>query len=298
MNDLHSHFSPKQMARMIKQFAKFWSQDEIALMTTEQILAKLDELGIPVTVEEFLTDVASCNGSGKIYEQWESRFEPMIEGRDADFPWMAADVLWRRLVPHQISTEQLADLVQEGYDVLAAGDLGQACQLWLDAWNVLKPRLTPAMRNCDEVDAHLGWDMYLSNWSQDLETELHNAAIDRPELHESRIRFCREFCQCLPDSRSVIPRMKRAVAESLFLSGRTEEAEREFALLVEDAPDDPWNLILWGDMYASKDHPSYNCERAEALYRKALGSDSKEDNIIRERIGSLQRPGRKGGRTT
>jgi hypothetical protein len=77
-------------------------------LTTEQILAKLDELGIPVTVEEFLTDVASCNGSGKIYEQWESRFEPMIEGRDADFPWMAADVLWRRLVPHQISTEQLA----------------------------------------------------------------------------------------------------------------------------------------------------------------------------------------------
>lgn len=31
---------------------------------------------------------------------------------------MAADVLWRRLAPHKINTEQLDDLMQEGYDLI------------------------------------------------------------------------------------------------------------------------------------------------------------------------------------
>jgi hypothetical protein len=86
--------------------------------------------------------------------------------------------------------------------------------------------------------------------------------------------------------------MKQAVGESLFLSGKVEEAEREFKALVEQRPDDPWTYIKWGDLYAgfaTRKNRFEDSSRAEALYRKALETDPQEEETVQERLRDLKR---------
>ena len=61
---------------------------------------------------------------------------------------------------------------------------------------------------------------FVSNWCQDLELELYNAALDDVKYHRKRIEYCREFCSFFPDSDPLIlENMKTAVAESLVGMG-------------------------------------------------------------------------------
>ena len=227
-----------------------WSQEEISQIPTGKILEKLAMCGIPISIDQVRKDVEECYGANDIYERWKERFHFAIKGFDADFPWMAADVLWRRLDPKKVSTEQLDDRMQDGYDLLERRDTRGACLLWLTVWEDLKPRFTKDMLTLEAAKAVFhGWQR-LFNWCQDLEMELGNAAINDKAFHERRIHYCREFCEFFPDEKSIVPNMKMSMAESLCESGKREEAEREFEALAGQYPEDPWVYIRWGDMYA------------------------------------------------
>lgn len=266
-----------------------WSQQEISQIPTEQIGEKLALLGIPFSADQFLNDVAECRAANDIYERWKARFHIAIKGFDGDFPWMAADVLWRRLAPNKVSTEQLDDRMQDGYDRLEQRDATGACLLWLAVWEDLKPRFTKDMRTVKDADPAFRGFQALFNWCQDLEMELGNAAVDAPAFHERRVHYCREFCEFFPDENSIVPNMKKSVAESLFLSGKREEAEQAFEGLSKEYPADPWVFIRWGDLYRGFGKEKHlDAARAEELYRKALGMDPKEDKTIRERLADLK----------
>jgi hypothetical protein len=270
-----------------------WDREEIARMTTGQIFEMLARLGIPSTEDAFLKDAAECRGSSDICRRWEAGFKITAEGNDADFPWMAADVLWRRLVPDKISTEQLDDMMQEGYELIAKRDLVAGCTLWLLVWAQLKGRFTPEMRDIHKAESVFSGAQYLSNWVQDLEMELGNAARQDMDFNEQRIRVCREFCRYFPESHSIANTMMRAIAEALFRSGREEEAEKELQALVEAYPRIPWGFVTWGDNYAGFFGKTIDPIKAEARYRQGLGLDPREDGIILDRIRSLKE-GKKG----
>ena len=272
----------------MNNFLDFWSPEDIEPIPTEEIFLMLADLGIPVTEEMFLEEVAACHSAAEIYKRWKSLYVIMAEGRDADFPWMAADVLWRRLAPDKISVEMLDDMMQEGYELIEEGD-PQGCHIWLEIWEVLKPRFTPEMRKVDDANSVFEGSEFLSNWCQDLEMELRDAAVHDPTFHDLRIRYCREFCEFFPEETITVPNMKRAVAESLYLSGKTDEADLEFLACVAADPKDPWNYIIWGDMYSGMEGQPSDPSRAEDLYRKALGLDPQEDKGIRERIADLRK---------
>lgn len=272
----------------MKKFKNFWSPDEITLMSTKEIFRMLADFGIPVTKENFLEDVATCRSSSAISKRWESQYFITAEGRDRDFPWMSADILWRRLAPNKVSLEMLDEMMQEDEELVEAGD-SESCLLWLDVWEKLKPTFTPEMRKVEDAESAFGGTPCLFYWCQNLEMGLHNAAIDDETFHDHRIRYCREFCEFFPEDQKLAGQMKRAVAESLYLSGKTEEADQEFQACVESYPDDPWSYIIWGDMYAGMNGQPSNPEKAEALYRKALGIDPREEACIRERIADLRK---------
>ena len=266
-----------------------WSQGEIAQISTGKIIEKLGMCGIPVTEEEFLKDVEECRSADDIYERWKARSTITAEGFDGDFPWMAADVLWRRLAPAKISTEQLDDMMQDGYDLIAKKDEIGGCVLWLKVWDELKLRFTSEMRKVEDAKSVFAGGQSLFNWCQDVEMELGNAALDDPAFHDRRILYCGEFCRYFPESHDIVPHMKWAIADALFLSDRAAAAEREFQALVEAYPRDPWGYINWGDMHRGFAGRAGNPERAEELYRKALGIDPKEDDTILERIRDLKK---------
>jgi len=206
--------------------------------------------GIPFSLEDFVKDIHAHYGSMEIAKKWQTQFTITASGYDEDFPWMAAEVLWQRLAPNKISTVQLDDMMQEGYTLIEKRNEVGACTLWLKVWEELKPRFDPKVKSIESADSVFSGGQFLSNWCMDLEQELGNAAIRDKKYHDIRISFCREFISLFPESHSHLRSIKRALAESLFISGRTEEAEREFKELVSNYPNDPWGYIAWGDMYA------------------------------------------------
>jgi len=262
-------------------------------LPTSKIIEKLVMLGIPFTQEAFLIDVHNHYGSGDIYMEWEERYTITAKGFDEDFPWMAAEVLWRRLVPDKISTMQLDDWVQDGYDLIESAEDGTSvgcCDLWLKVWDILKARFTKDMRKVEDADSVCFQSQYLSNWIQDLDMELSNAAVDTEDksYYDRRIIFCRECMGFFPDSIQNSISMRRGIAEALYMSGRIKEAEQEFQILVSAYPNDPWSYAGWGDMYADVDGGTYNPEKAEELYRKGLGLEPSEDKYLEERIRDLK----------
>ncbi|MGQ9531667.1 MAG: hypothetical protein ACUVTQ_02555 [Desulfotomaculales bacterium] len=136
------------------------------------------------------------------------------------------------------------------------------------------------------------------NWCQDLEMELGNAGVKDPAFHEKRIAYCREFCALFPESdESIIENMKRAVAESLFALGRIEEGERAFQDLVREFPRSAWAYIGWADMYwlCEESKAPRDYDRAEKLYRLALGRDVEDKEEVLERLRMLEEERRKVG---
>ena len=177
----------------------------------------------------------------------------------------------------------LNGIIQKGYDLMEAGDEAGAATLWLKAWDILKTKVPPGIKSVDDAEALFELDQLVFNWVQDVEMELANAAIDAPHFHDKRIGFCREFIQMFPGSVDLLKHMKLAVADSLFQAGKKAEAEQDYRRIVAEYPNYPWGYIHWGDFYAGDDN-----EKAEALYRKALGMDKSEDAVIFERIRDLK----------
>ena len=258
--------------------------------------------GIPFSKEEFLVDVHNHYGAGDIYNEWKSRYSITTTGFDGDFPWMAADVLWRRLAPEKISTEMLDDWMQYGYELIEQKDnyAGRVdgCTLWLEVWDELKKRFAPEMKTIENAEAVFSGSQSLFNWCQDLEMELGNDAIDEESLHLERIRYCSEFLECFPDSEYFVQEMGKARAESLIMSGKLKEGEKAFQDLIAKYPKNPWFFIYWGDLYAcfgvgrgGRSSLESDPKKAEELYRKALEIESDEvgiRDIIEERIRDLK----------
>jgi len=268
-----------------------WYQEDIQELPTIKIIEKLMMCGIPFSQEEFLIDVHNHYGSGDIYMEWERRYTITATGFDEDFIWMAAEVLWQRLVPEKISTMQLDDMVQDGYVLIEEREEGNSvgcCNIWLKVWDELKKRFTKDMRKVEDADSVCFQSQYLSNWLQDLDMELSNAAHNDEMFFDRRIIFCRECMGFFPDSLHNSISMRRGIAEALYMSGRIEEAEQEFQTLVTKYPNDPWSYAAWGDMYADIDGGTYNPEKAEELYRKGLGLEPAEDKYLEERIRELK----------
>jgi len=273
-----------------------WSQKEIAEIPTDKIIEKLQMCGITFSQDEFLNDVQNHYGSMEIAKKWLNQFTITASGFDSDFPWMAAEVLWQRLAPNKISTEQLDDMMQEGYTLIDAMDEVGGCTLWLKVWEELKPRFPKDMlsiRDVDDAGTVFHGSQNLFNWCQDLEQELGNAALDDQAFLEHRIRYCSEFIKLFPKTEDIVQHMGKAIAESLFLSGKVEEGEREFQALINNYTGNPWFYIYWGDLYAGfgfkvmgSEH--HNPQKAEELYRKALGIDPSDDETIQERIRDLK----------
>jgi len=183
-------------------------------------------------------------------------------------------------------SEDMNSMIQDGYALIEDRDEAEACTLWLKAWDILKTRVTPENKSIEEAEVLIDGEQYLFNWVQDLEMGLANAAIDHPDFHDQRIRYCREFIQLFPGSVEIVKHMKLALADSLFQAGKQAEAEQEYKRIVAEYPKYPWGYIHWGDFYAGE-----NNVKAEGLYREALGMEKAEDAVIYGRIRDLKGAG-------
>lgn len=278
-----------QQPSMIKNITRQVTYEEVDALPTDDIISKLETMGIPFDRETFLKDVETFYSAEKLSENWFSKFPVIAPGREEDIPWLAAWILWERLAPsHILSMEQIGDILDEGYDQLADGNSILACDAWLKAWEAIKFRIKPDFKTLHSLDRHYKKSFYIRNICQDLEMELHNAGLDDPSYFEKRISFCREFCEFFPEEEEgILHSMRRAFASSYASLDDFEEADKEFKKLVEDYPNSPWGYIGWGDAYFfdKKDYKS-----ALALYEKALpiAKNFFDIDVLQERIEDVK----------
>ena len=270
-----------------------WSTEEIEELRTKEIISKLGGFGVYFEEGQFQNDVKRFYSACELADYWEKKFTVTAVGFDLDFIWMACIVLWKRLASDVINSEQLDDVMQQGYDfILAEGkdETVEACKLWLQIWDHLKLRFTKDMKSIEDAEKVFSGMQSLYNWCQDLVQELHNAGIHDRSFHQKRIKYCREFCSFFPDSDELLTiNMKRAEAESCFSLGKIEEGDQAFRALIEEFPDNVWGYIGWGDMYYlfSPSDIDKNLMKAKEIYQMALNINSEEKKYVFDRLESL-----------
>ena len=179
------------------------------------------------------------------------------------------------------------DKIQLGYDHVKKNELIEACDIWLDAWEDIKAIFTEEkLGNLDKLDKKYSWHEFLVNFVQDLEMELGNAGQEKEEYHRKRINYCEEMLETLDGSDSLtIENTKRAIAESYYALGDSEECDRLYTNWLEEDPHWGWGYIAWSDCYGfgtNKIKP--NQARAEKIIRMAL-----EKEEVRDREDVLMR---------
>lgn len=181
-------------------------------------------------------------------------------------------------------------LMEEGYLLLRESKVREACDVWLELWEALKIRFKPEFKSVAEAETVCSGVDYLINWCQEFEGQLGNAGLADAAYYQKRIVYCNEFCSLFPESDDLIMHnMKRAAAESYFSLGNSDEGTKCFKELIAQYPRNIWGYIGWGDMYClpmSKDREP-DREKAEQIYKMALGKGMKEEDVLMERLESL-----------
>jgi len=266
--------------------------EEVETLSTKEIIRKLRSFGVDFKRTQFLEDVRRFYSAYELADHWVGIYPVTAVGFDEDFIWMAAIVLWRRLAPDVINSEQLDEMMQKGYDLKEEEKAKECCNLWLEVWEHLKKRFSPDMRAIEDTRSVFSGMQSLYNWCQDLEVELLDAGGEDASFYARRIEYCREFYRMFPDTSSlVVENMMRGEAESYFFLGEKEKGEEAFKALIEEFPESAWGYIGWGDMYwlfRQDDSIPIDYDKAEKIYRKGLAKAASDKEVILGRIEHLK----------
>lgn len=270
-----------------------WSMEEVEALSTKEIIRKLRSFGVDFKREQFLEDVKRFYSAYELAYQWMDIYPVTAVGFDEYFIGMAANVLWQRLAPDVITSKQLDDMMQRGYDLKEEGKAKECCNLWLEVWEHLKKRFSPDMIDIEATRSVFGGTQSLYNWCQNLEMELFNAGVEDATFYERRIEYCRDFYRMFPDTNSqVIENMMRGEAESYFFLGDKERGEGAFKKMIEELPESAWRYIHWGDMYwlfmRNEKLPPLDYDKAEKIFRMGLAKATSDREVILDRLRSLE----------
>lgn len=276
--------------RLLRYMYGLLTYEEVADMSTKDIVKRLENMGIRLDKDVFLRDVEQHYSAEDLSEDWFRTFDVTAKGREEDFPWLAAWILWERLAPAQnMPMERIGGLIDEGGQYISDKDSPRGCDTWLRAWEAIKYKHRPEFKDLSYLDEQYRGLFFIRNLCQDLELELHNAGLEDSTYFTKRIDYCREFLNLFPDEDDlIIHSMRRAIADSYASLGDYEQADLESEELVKDYPDNPWSYIAWGDIYflGKKD----DCDRAKGLYMKALAVAREGYDImaVQERIDGIE----------
>lgn len=267
-----------------------WKLEDIEELSTKEIINKLHKFGVPFKEADFIEQANQFHSAAKLGSTWIENNPISAKRFDVDFIWMAAIILWERLIPDKINSEQIDDLMEDGYSDLENQNEMETCNKWLQVWDYLKENFTTDMKSVDDAEKTFEGMQTITDWCQDFEQELGNAAIEDKQLHQVRIKYCDEFCHYFPNSDELIMvNMQRAKADSLFEIGEAEKGEQVYQKLIENYPNNIWGYIGWGDIYAfGVQDVSINKDRAKQIYEMALNKKMKDEEVVSERLDALE----------
>lgn len=281
-------------ARRVRE--RHWDLDKVRAMGTPDIIARLRSMGIDLDEARFVELAAGSTSAVQLSEDhWYDR-ELRFEGEfDGDVPWLAAIVLWERLLPERSCIEMADEAMQKGYVHLGAGRQRKALEAWDRAWSLVLELVPADVTSVEGADAGPFREtaQSLFAWCQHVEEELAEAAQDDPEYHRKRSGFCRAFRERFPGTNEeLLQVMMWAEAGSVAARGDLAAADRLFEALVSRFPKGVWGYTGWGDVYAATGPDGtgpLDFARAESIYLRGLEACRGDADIdeIRDRLVAL-----------
>ena len=269
----------EQFARMKRnnpaKAALFWTPSRVAALETDAILQRLARFGIVTRAEDFERFAETSTSAWSVPDLWLSSLSKLdLSRQDGDFIGLAACELWKRFCPDTPSVEMLDDWMQEGYLFMMERDAARACDLWNKVWDVIRSRLKPTMRTCDQASSVFDGTQCLFDWLQDFCIELSNAALDAPRYADDGIRLCEHVLgQFVEESRLFLRNFRTDLGQFHFLAGRPDEGERVLLEVIRDHPDTAAGYVRLADLLAYGARPGdgpIDTRWAVELLEKAL----------------------------
>jgi tetratricopeptide (TPR) repeat protein len=242
-------------------------------LTDGELLTRLRSFGIDVA-RSSLGQLCRASLSAQEIAQPlldERTFNGKQEQMESDWIWICLTALWQRWFPDQPCFEILDDKIQLGYE-LRPSEATVASRVWLEAWDdVLRIFDRSGMQSIREFDLRFEGTQSLFNWIQDLEDELWRAGRWDRRFLKARIAVCKEALRRFhDDDRLSTENRRRALAESLFELGETEEAEGLYCEWLNQNPRWGWGWIGWSDCYRFTHTEFRDWARSEQLLREGL----------------------------
>lgn len=188
--------------------------------------------------------------------------------------------------------EELDKLMQAGYQNEEEGNTPNACHHWSRAWALCKFLSEEQnLHSLKEFDHRYHLTQLVSNWIQDYEMALANAAIEDKSYYAQRAQMILDFFTCFTEGINDLTEhnFRRAMAESIFATGERELAENIFRDWLGKEPRWSWGWINWADCWSMlADGSPEDLLRAEDILRQALvhaAEADKED--VYQRLADL-----------
>jgi len=269
-----------------------WEMDDVRALSTDEIIANLERLGIEISEKRFREQASDVDMVQTLSDEWLDREGVEAPGYDADFAWMAATVLWERWAPNIPCAERVHDLIEEGRTLADEGELAEACDRWLTAWEFVTAVTPEDATSLEDAQRHLPAIYSLEAVLRDLHRNLAVVGDDDPAYHERRVEFCRAVPERFPDADREFRRdFGHAVAESLAELGRDDDSRAAYEKVIEEFPDDPWAPAeladsLWRE--APDEATETDFEHATELYREALDRGVGQPEQVRDRLDEVE----------
>jgi len=181
--------------------------------------------------------------------------------------------------------------IQKGYEYLSKGSCTDACDAWLEAWEGIKELFVSGFaENIPDLDKKYNWSEMIFNYTQEFETELHNAGLKDAAYHGKRIEYCRELLQyCDKSEELMIGNTRRAIAEAYFESGDEAEGDRLFVELIDDDPDCGYSYVARASCHQFK-ASGKDYEKAEEILLAGFSRSGlrDKDTVVDNLIGLYQ----------
>lgn len=184
--------------------------------------------------------------------------------------------------------------LQEGYEEFYRNNEQKACRIWKATWKIFLNLVdSTGIKSIEEFDNRFRETEFASNWVQDYEQALGNAARDDSAFYQERINYCEEFLHKFESSsdKLIVQNTKRAIGESYFILGQRDTAESLFEKWLEEDPKWGWGWIGWADCWAfftSKEKG--DLEKATGILYKGLEiKDVCDKEYMYERLVDLYR---------
>ncbi len=221
-----------------------WRYDGLGDWSTEAIIAKLRELGVDTDASRFPDQARAAGRPAVLYDRWYPKARSRGDFWD-DFPFLAAEELWRRLTPDLVCPERIADRLDPIVEGSPAGNA-------LAAPEVVSQELAAALALMDYLETfpkEERGDRYeelrkCTMW--DYEDWLLQMVCDYGPEHPDELT---RIADTMADFALNAGCVQAGMAEVLGRIGRREEALRRIRANLARSPEEVQTHIRAGDAY-------------------------------------------------